>query len=134
MNRWTDDLLCGVDEIDEQHRQLFELIQNISNCIINSENQKALNEAFAFLEFYVTRHFTIEEHYMSSYHYSGYAEHKAEHIHFMEDFMDLKSFSKNNEPHPNLAVELEGSLYHWLAIHFTSFDREMCKFLKESVK
>ncbi len=133
MYKWTDDLLCGIDEIDEQHRQLFVSIDNISICIDNGKDMDALKEAFVFLEEYVIRHFAMEEHYMQFYNYSGYTEHKAEHKQFCEDFTELRSKYISGQQHPYLTSELEGSLYHWLARHLDGFDKQMCIFLKEKL-
>lgn len=131
MAEWNDELLCGVEEIDRQHRQLFLLFESVTNKIDAGKDNEAIEEAFIFLEDYVKGHFAMEEHYMKHFNYTGYDEHKFEHEQFYEDFLFMKEKYTNMTPHPSVASELQGALYFWLATHVNRFDKDMCKFLKE---
>ncbi len=130
MKVWTDELLCGIDEIDRQHKQLFVMVQNLSNCIDNDKDREGIKEAFLFLADYVKRHFALEERYMEGYEYPGYSEHKIEHEKFYEDFLVLKKEYERDLSYSLTVSELQGSLYHWLEAHLNGFDKSMCRFLK----
>ena len=134
MKEWTDELLCGIDEIDEQHKQLFVIVQNLSNYIGDDKDREVINEAFDFLEDYVQRHFATEEHYMELHKFPGYSEQKVEHEKFREDFLVLKKQYESNHSYAITASELQGSLYHWLETHLNGLDKSMCRFLKNADK
>ncbi len=131
---WTDELLCGIDEIDREHKKLFEVVKNISGTVDNSEKQEALKCAFYFLEDYVKKHFEMEEHYMRLCKYNGYSEHKIEHEKFYDDFTVLKKQYESNDSYSIIASELQGSLYHWLETHLNGFDKSLCQFLNKQDK
>ena len=131
---WTDELICNIDEIDRQHKELFAVVQNISCSADNAKSQEAIKGAFYFLEDYVKRHFAMEEHYMQLYKYAGYAEHKIEHEKFYDDFVVLKKQYKSDHSCSIIVSEFQGSLYHWLETHLNGFDKSMCQFLNNQDK
>ena len=62
----TDDLLTGIEDIDEQHQQLFTWANEItSEEVVMDDNQ--LHAALDKLEDYVYNHFRAEEYAMDKY-------------------------------------------------------------------
>jgi hemerythrin len=134
MKEWTDELLCGIDEIDTQHKQLFAMVQDLSNYIGNDKDREVIKETFDFLEDYVKRHFELEEHYMELHKYPGYSEQKVEHKRFHEDFLVLRKKYESRYSYSITLSEVQGSLYHWLETHLNGLDKRMCQFLRNKDK
>ena len=76
---WSDDLLTGVRDIDEQHRELF---SRVNTLIVACTQQKGKDEIGNYLQFlmdYVAFHFAAEEREMTTYQYPGLPELEREH-------------------------------------------------------
>ena len=65
MYRFTDDCLIGVEEIDNEHRRLFELINDTAELLEKVDvNRNDVTELFRELNDYAVLHFAHEEEYM----------------------------------------------------------------------
>ena len=61
---WTDDLSVGVELIDEQHKELFNRINDLVTAIKSATCTYKLPDVIQFLEDYIVKHFSEEERYM----------------------------------------------------------------------
>lgn len=59
--QWTEDLSVGVDRIDEQHKELFEKINDLVEAIKSHTCKYKIGDVVKFLEDYVVFHFGQEE-------------------------------------------------------------------------
>ncbi len=57
---WNDNFKMGIDEIDEQHKKLIELLNNLAN-ILTQEESVEIQSAFLELAQYAQYHFESEE-------------------------------------------------------------------------
>ena len=65
MYQFTDDCLIGVDQIDNEHRRLFELVNEVANLLIRDDiNRSDVNAVLMELDEYAVLHFKHEEEYM----------------------------------------------------------------------
>src|SRR5579864_7514401 len=76
---WRDEYSVGVGSIDAQHRTLFGLAAELWEAIAAGRGKSACNKTLDRLVLYTATHFAHEQRLMELYHYSGFAEHKAEH-------------------------------------------------------
>jgi len=82
---WTDKFSCGVKLVDDQHKQLVELVNEMFNHVTGNDVQeknyfsRVINDAVS----YVKTHFATEEKLMLATKFEGYAEHKKEHDTFV---------------------------------------------------
>lgn len=89
---WKESYGIGVEIIDSQHKQLFEMVENLMR-IVNKQQEEVKSEsikAVAFLKDYVVRHFADEEEYQISLNYEGYEKHKRIHEGFIETVLDFE--------------------------------------------
>ena len=84
---WSLDLATGVDEIDKQHKELFQRINNLLEACNHGKGKEEVKKVIWFLEDYVITHFSEEERYMGKYDYPEYSGHKRQHLEFMENFL-----------------------------------------------
>lgn len=73
---WLDEYNIGSDTIDQQHKYLFDLANQIVDP--HNDQQKTYHNVLA-LYHYTRQHFKGEEALMKQYNYSGYEEHVKEH-------------------------------------------------------
>jgi hemerythrin-like metal-binding protein len=77
---WADVLGIGLPILDEQHKQLFAVADDLLNAIARGEGEAALKDTFERLKAYTRYHFKEEEAYMTRIGYPGESEHTAEHV------------------------------------------------------
>lgn len=136
--QWTKDLSVGVEKIDEQHRELFEKINNLVAAVKQSVCKYKIGDVIMFLEDYVVFHFGEEEKYMRQFGYPGYQAHKKQHDKFIENFNELKKELPKLEGGKNpgsydLSVETNQVVVDWILDHIAKVDRQLGEFLKDKV-
>ncbi len=129
---WNDNLLVGVDTIDNQHREIFGNLSNLLHAMSEGKGRRALNKTIAFLSGYVYDHFKLEEDLMRQNEYPGedVSRMKADHAILLEKFTDLKKRYLEEGATLHLVVETQQRLCEWLANHISVEDKKLAGFLK----
>ena len=135
---WTPELSVGVEEIDNQHKELYRNVDVFFEQIQKGNGNGTLVNLFSYLESYATAHFSLEEKYMAKFHVEGCAyedakEHKAEHRAFLRDFTAFKEEILENGPTPLLVDEFQKWILNWMAGHFGKTDRGLGRFLRSAL-
>lgn len=73
---WSDELSVGIEEIDEQHKVLVNLINRMHNAIAEKHGSEVVSGILAELVDYTKIHFAVEESLLRILGYPGYEEHK----------------------------------------------------------
>ena len=101
--RWNGGMKLGIPVIDEQHANLFRIINNLQStyllvCEGDMENtyQRFVGAAQEATD-YMKYHFGTEEKLMKLLEYSEYAEHKNEHKEFLWELMFLAKQFKDKQ-------------------------------------
>jgi hemerythrin len=128
--QFSDELMLGVDQIDEQHRRIFQVTNQMLQARDRGQGEKRLFALLAFLNQYLRDHFTQEENYMIHYGYDRYQDHVAQHQAFAEKFAEFQESFQIEGPSLRLVVQLTRFLVDWLNQHIRNTDRAMVEFLK----
>ncbi len=131
--KWDEDLSTGIDEIDNQHKEIIKRIEKINNEADESMSMKEIDEIVRFIGGYVFDHFSMEEEYMMKYKYPNYDSHKAEHMSFLKSFTFLKKMAKESGITSMIILAIQNQVVDWLVKHIKSADKEMAVFLRERV-
>lgn len=127
--KWNDKYSVHVEEIDEQHKKLFEIInKTIDVYEARSDN---LLDVLKELVDYVGYHFNTELQYMAEYDYPGYGDHNKEHTLFTQkvvEFLDKVDVDQNA-----LVREMIIFMKDWYVNHVLNTDQKMGKFLAEEM-
>jgi len=89
--------MCGVKLIDDQHKGLVDLINEMFNHVTGNYVQERdyFNRVIKEVTQYVKKHFAAEEKIMLAAKFAGYAEHKKKHDSFIlaivENITDYKA-------------------------------------------
>ena len=136
--QWTEDLAVGVEKIDEQHKELFEKINDLVAAVRQSVCKYKIGDVIRFLEDYAAFHFGEEERYMLKFGYPDYQAHKAQHEKFIANFQELKKelpkLEGGSKPGSyDLSVETNKVVVDWILDHIAKVDKSLGKFLQDKV-
>jgi hemerythrin len=125
---WTESLSVGVEEIDEQHRELFRRAGRLLDGLRRGEADE-IAALIEYLHEYAVTHFGAEEAFMREKRYAGYARHKAEHDGFISKLLAVAGEHDRKGAGAFLAVKMSHWLAQWLENHVSVTDAELGKFL-----
>jgi hemerythrin-like metal-binding protein len=126
---WQDDYSINVREIDDQHRALISLVNELHDAVKSRCDTDTLSIIMAKLIADTEAHFSTEESLMVQYDYPGYAIHKAQHDELLGE---LRAFAKEvtGMPHSAFRFNFDVST-DWLMHHIGQSDSRLGKFLNE---
>jgi hemerythrin len=126
---WQDALSVGIVEIDNQHKQLVAMINDLYSAMRAGRGREVLGGIIDKMSQYAVEHFKTEETYMTRFGYSDYSSHKASHDAFIAKVSDFKqSFSQGKIL---LSIEIMNFLKDWLFQHIAKSDQKYVPFFKE---
>lgn len=121
---WGDALKLGIPSVDEQHRELVELLNRLaalSGSDVGAEARDDMLELLGHIYQHTVVHFRHEEELMAAINYLDLAAHRDEH-HML--LAELRSFVHQIE---NGDTVLDAKSIHalrdWLVVHISSSDR-----------
>ena len=122
---WRDDFSVGVEEIDKQHKQLLEKINELSEAIASDVKRSTIAEMLAALQVYSNEHFATEEAYLKEKGYGGLQDHLAQHGDYMGKL--AHSFVDFFEKDPQARYKLVDFLASWWTDHILAEDLKFAK-------
>ncbi|WED23011.1 bacteriohemerythrin [Vibrio sp. JC009] len=122
---WSDDYAIGVDEVDQQHKYLFDLI----NEVLQSNEDEKLKSSLLKLYRYTREHFRAEEALMERAGYPQYEQHKEMHNLLILKLNDSSTETMNN---PSRRDALDEFLTSWLVKHILEKDMDIGRFMQEN--
>jgi len=127
---WKDEYCVSVREIDNQHKVIIEMLNELYDSFMKKEHENKLGEILSRLSEYAVYHFETEEKYFSHFGYNKKAVHIQEHDNFTEKVVAFrKEFEKNSSA---LTYKLVNFLREWLNNHILISDKEYVKCFKEN--
>lgn len=117
---WNDDLLTGIQEIDSQHKMIFEYANELHEHLVMGEGNTLIDSAIAKVVDYAKIHFRAEEHYMKERGYPALAEHQDEHKLFVDKVALFTTRARSNKP--LLARDILLFLGSWYTNHISVTD------------
>jgi len=125
---WQDDYSVGVKELDDQHKNLLDIINTLIKEQGDEYNAAQLSEAVLSLIHYAYVHFTTEERYLAQITFPDLKQHILEHVDFIMKTMELSL--KVKEKIQDNRRELLEYLKGWYSSHVLGIDRLYIPFLK----
>lgn len=126
---WTDRLLTGITTLDNDHKILVTLINDLYNFMSRGQGRDALGKALQELVDYTATHFKREE---EAFDKTGYPEaqaHKDLHQRFVEEVL---AFQKQfNEGGAAIDTKLMTLLREWLVKHIMGSDKAYAPHLRK---
>jgi hemerythrin len=128
---WSSTFSVGVKLIDEQHKGLVELINELFNHVTGDENEerayfdKVIEQAVR----YIRVHFATEEKIMLATKFPGYGEHKKEHQNFVLKVAEnIKEYQQGKKL--SLAAFTK-FLKEWALSHIAIMDKKYFEYFRK---
>ncbi|NJB68718.1 hemerythrin-like metal-binding protein [Desulfobaculum xiamenense] len=126
---FTDDMRLGIDDIDEQHEKLIDLINELYEAIMDGSDADVIDEIVDEAHDYIGYHFSTEQDLMERYEYPEIDEHTDEHDDYiLRSSEHLVDAGDNRE---GLAGDVLEFLTDWWVTHIGDTDRRLVEFLKK---
>lgn len=125
MIEWKDEYALGIEEIDEQHKQLFEIADRIYALIQNNlvmDKYDGIVEIINELKEYTIYHFAAEEKYMESIGYKKIFSQKVAHNEFLQKMEEIDLTKIDNGQNAYLMETLD-FVVEWLGQHILREDK-----------
>jgi len=121
---WSSTFMCGIKLIDDQHKGLVDLVNDMFRHVTEDEEQerKYLNKVIDEAVSYIKVHFSTEEKIMDATKYQGYTEHKNEHKKFI--LTVLEHVEKFNSGKRVSLMSFSKFLKEWVLSHIAVVDRQ----------
>ncbi len=135
---WNKSYCVNVPQIDEQHKKLVSLINEMHEAMQRNEEHSATGKILNDLTDYIKVHFSMEEELMNKSGFSRldaarkqhYDKHKKEHAAFTEKITGMNR--QHNEEKSYISVDLLTYLVEWLLNHIAEIDRQCVSLLNLS--
>lgn len=131
---WNDAYLVGVEQIDQQHKQLIGVLDDLLKCTHCGEDysKPQCKQTMAFVKDYVVTHFTTEEMLLEKIGYPLLAEHRVMHDKFKTSVHELDLELMRADYSYEKTREVISLLTKWWIYHINKEDKKMVPYLKQS--
>ena len=126
---WNDSLSVGVQQIDQEHKKLIDLINILNESMKNGKSKETLQIVFSELVDYTITHFTNEEMLMQKANYVNFAVHKHEHDQLTQRAKVLRDDYKSGKL--MISIEVRDFLKDWIINHIQKTDKLYTKAMNE---
>jgi hemerythrin len=124
---WKDTYSVGIAEIDQQHKKLIELINQLNEAMTKGQGKTIAGKILGDLINYCASHFAMEEKLFDQYDYPEAAEHKTKHQKMTEKVLSLqKDF---NQGKITITFDVMEFLQSWLDKHILGTDKKYGPYL-----
>jgi len=127
--QWNDNYNIGFKLIDNQHKILISIINELYEAQRHGTLQTTIKETLDKLSDYTVYHFSYEKELFTQYAYPKAAEHLGEHDYFVDKVKDLQlELSKGSIV---LSLKTMDFLKDWTITHILGSDKEFGEFVKQ---
>ncbi len=125
---WGDNHSIGIDELDNDHKRLLALLNELKEASETGDAREALGRALAGLKIYMSFHFRHEEMLFLQTKYPEFEAHRREHQAFATAVEEIhRDFrTRASEALPQQVLEF---LRNWLYEHSLGADRAFADYL-----
>jgi hemerythrin-like metal-binding protein len=120
---WEKSYETGIDQIDEDHKQLVKLINDLYEAMQDGSGGALLLPIFSALKHYTETHFTREERFMTTCDAPEQESHFREHKQMARQLADLER--RHREGEAAISLQTLSFLRDWLKTHICVIDKAM---------
>jgi diguanylate cyclase (GGDEF)-like protein/hemerythrin-like metal-binding protein/PAS domain S-box-containing protein len=116
--------MTGVKIIDDQHRQIVQMVNDLNRSLEDGRDDEDLINRFSDLLAFTEIHFATEEMLMARYDYPQLEEHKKQHVNLVQELQELAAQFKQGAE-----LRLLQSIKDWLLGHIQHTDKPLGVYL-----
>ncbi len=118
---WSEKLSVGVPSIDNQHKKLVTLLNQLHDAMMAGKGRDTLGTVLKGLIEYTTTHFKYEEELFAKTGYADAAAHKKNHDDLVKTVLDIQKKYEQTGP-AALTLQVMNFLKDWLTKHIQGTD------------
>lgn len=118
--QWSESLSVGVKEIDEQHRKLINIVNDLLDAKSLGKDSEIVSDIISRMVDYIDYHFGTEETYMTRFHYPELVSHRNEHRLFIRKVFELRKHHVQDKE--SLSLDVLAFLVDWFRKHISETD------------
>ena len=122
---WTDALCTGNRAIDNQHKYLIDIINDLAVAIETGLAAQSLKKIVNLLQYYTEWHFCKEEDCMNKLKCPVAARNKDAHAQFIETFLAFRRELEGGGDSTEIATRMYKTLVAWLVQHIQGIDSNL---------
>ncbi|MCQ4347652.1 bacteriohemerythrin [Pseudomonas stutzeri] len=130
---WTSEFETGIDIIDEQHKRIFEYLEEIDHAI-KTRDIGEIEQVIKSLIDYAISHNAFEESLMEKAGYPMLEAHHEVHERFKERAHAYRERFGNGEDPIRLAREVRSDIGLWLTNHIKRDDKHYVNYVKRDLE
>jgi hemerythrin len=119
---WENKYATGIESIDNDHRKLVELIDQLYTAMSQGRAKEVLQDIISGLVDYSKFHFNREETFMKSVGFIDFDDHKSTHDAFINKVKDFQQKLEHGKT--NISIEVITFLRDWLLVHILNVDQK----------
>jgi len=127
---WSKSFETGNELVDEQHKEIFRLVQQVLDADAFANRKAQIETALDFLSGYAVRHFASEEALMAESNYPAFEEHKAQHDSFVKEVVAFMERVKTEGGTISISETINNFVIEWLKEHIMDRDKAMADHYK----
>lgn len=120
---WKDEFSLGIDQVDFEHREMIELINELDASMTRNESHAMVVEILGEIYARIAAHFALEEKVMRDNRYDGYAAHKQDHELLLDGLLDVIDSVDADGRYDRAALSKD--LDRWFSDHFRTHDARL---------
>ena len=120
--QWNDSLSVGVKAMDEEHKRLVKLVDELDDAMRQGQGREVMKKTFDGLVTYAATHFKTEENLMRENGYPGFEEHAEKHDAMTQQVLNLQRQVRENQA--TITLKTMNFLTDWLTKHIQGTDKQ----------
>ncbi len=126
---WQEEYSVGIREIDEQHKQLVAMVNDMHQALAQGKGREILGDILNKLIAYTQYHFGSEEALMEKYGFPDFPAHRQAHASMTAQAQALHEEFAGSDI--KRSIEVARFLQQWLNKHILETDKKYSSFLKK---
>ena len=123
--KWTPSMSTGVAELDKQHQELIDRLNDLTRAMIDGHGTEKLGETLDFLGTYAVNHFAAEEAQMARHRCPMEAANKKAHADFVKRFGEIQHTVAANGATATVLIATMRELSTWLVSNIQGCDAKL---------
>lgn len=120
---WRDEFSVGVDAVDQEHREMIELIANLDDAMQQDMSHDSVVRGLGEIYARIALHFALEEKIMRDAAYPELVDHKQDHERLLDVLLDV--IDDVDEAGGYDRASLSRTLEAWFSDHFRTHDAKL---------
>ena len=125
---WKQDFSVGLPQMDNEHKMMFSLINDLNGRIHSGEGHVSLSYIFTSMKAYSSYHFSSEEELLATVNYPELSTQQQSHEGFIKRISEFEEDMLNREV--DIAPKVMNFLKVWWVGHIQNEDKKYAEYVK----